>query len=509
MATLNINGHTVTVDDSFLKLSPDEQNATVDEIAKSLPPVPLAGPQGFVANAEDFAKSIPRGVLSGFTGALSNIGKSGAVDAQFSGVPTASPDIMPSGAQGVAQIESATGKLPTPQGPYGRVGEAIGEGLGNPASYIGPGGLPLKIGGAILSSLGSQGAAEAAKGSRYEDAARLAGAILGGGAAARALGPNVEKAAIPTLQELKASAEDGYNAARNSGIELDPAALSKFATGARQELSTGPKYAFTGGPNGTAPKTFALLDALESPPQGSVVTAANVDTLRKQIGNLAGDFKEGKPTPDAKAAMVLRQRLNGYLENLPQGAVVAGDPENYVRSIKQANGDYAAASRLGTFDARLNNAENQTDRQIAGSLDSQIKSKVGSVLDKPKQLRGLSQDEINQIKLINSGTLTSNTLRQLGRGGAGVIPLMTQAIVAAPLAAATGGASVIPQAVLAAALYGARKGAERMTVSRAKALADMLAKRSPLYQSRLADVPYTSTLPNKAALIRALIQGAP
>ncbi|WKA31612.1 hypothetical protein [Bradyrhizobium roseum] len=44
MATLNIEGRKVTVDDSFLKLSPDEQNATVEEIAKSLAPRAPAAP---------------------------------------------------------------------------------------------------------------------------------------------------------------------------------------------------------------------------------------------------------------------------------------------------------------------------------------------------------------------------------------------------------------------------------------------------------------------------------
>lgn len=37
MPTLDIGGHAVSVDDGFLKLSPAEQNATVEEIAKSLP----------------------------------------------------------------------------------------------------------------------------------------------------------------------------------------------------------------------------------------------------------------------------------------------------------------------------------------------------------------------------------------------------------------------------------------------------------------------------------------
>jgi hypothetical protein len=40
MPTLNIEGHRVTVDDGFLKMSPDQQNATVEEISRSLPKKP-------------------------------------------------------------------------------------------------------------------------------------------------------------------------------------------------------------------------------------------------------------------------------------------------------------------------------------------------------------------------------------------------------------------------------------------------------------------------------------
>ncbi len=36
MPVLNIEGRRVTVDDSFLALSPEQQNATVDEIAASI-----------------------------------------------------------------------------------------------------------------------------------------------------------------------------------------------------------------------------------------------------------------------------------------------------------------------------------------------------------------------------------------------------------------------------------------------------------------------------------------
>ncbi|AZO23875.1 hypothetical protein EJ070_26460 [Mesorhizobium sp. M1E.F.Ca.ET.045.02.1.1] len=39
MATLNIQGRKVQVDDTFLSMTPEQQNAAVDEIAKSLPPI--------------------------------------------------------------------------------------------------------------------------------------------------------------------------------------------------------------------------------------------------------------------------------------------------------------------------------------------------------------------------------------------------------------------------------------------------------------------------------------
>ncbi|WP_434723037.1 hypothetical protein [Mesorhizobium sp. RIZ17] len=52
MATLNINGRKVEVDDAFLSMTPDQQNAAVDEIAKSLP-----APNADVAAADSRAKA--------------------------------------------------------------------------------------------------------------------------------------------------------------------------------------------------------------------------------------------------------------------------------------------------------------------------------------------------------------------------------------------------------------------------------------------------------------------
>ena len=457
-------------------------------------------PQGFAANALDFAKSIPRGLASGFAGALSATGKAASSDMLMpDGTPMA--ETMPTPQQVVSQIEKATGPLHQPQGMAGRFGESVGEALGNPTSYVGPGSLPLKVAGTVLSGLGGQAGEETGL-----PGGRLVGSIAGGVAGGRTFGPKAPEAAIPTAPELKAAAKAGYNDAAASGLAVKPEAVSQFAAQAQQDLIK----------NGFAPeiagKTFRLLDTLQNAPTGATATAANLGTLRSYLGRIAQETQPAnggmvKPTPDAAAASSVADSFKNFVENLPENSVVAGDAKAFAKATREANANYAAAQRVGNFDARLTKAENATDRQVSGSLDNQIKSKAGQMLDNPKNLRGLTQDEINQLQLINSGTLGSNVLRQLGRGGAGVIPLMTQAATAIPLAAATGGASIIPQMALAAGLYGARKASEVITKGRAQDLADMLAKRSPLYQSRVHALPAADTTSIPAQILRGGLLG--
>ncbi len=59
MATLNIGGHKVNVDDGFAKLSPEQQNATVEEIASSLGAVPSLKDR-FKADTAAIADAAPK-----------------------------------------------------------------------------------------------------------------------------------------------------------------------------------------------------------------------------------------------------------------------------------------------------------------------------------------------------------------------------------------------------------------------------------------------------------------
>lgn len=69
MATLNIEGRTVNVDDAFLKLSPDQQNSTVEEIAKSFAPKDQIAPEAADHGLSERQKLSPLGkAISPITG---------------------------------------------------------------------------------------------------------------------------------------------------------------------------------------------------------------------------------------------------------------------------------------------------------------------------------------------------------------------------------------------------------------------------------------------------------
>lgn len=478
---------------------------------KELPDAPwVTAPSAPAENRSavgDFFKSIPRGVLGGLSGA-------GSALAQATAHEMSQPDLaqeIPSQKDTTKILEqNVTGELPQPQGRAGKFGEAIGETFGNPSSYVGPGSLMLKLGGAGLSAIGGEAGRQIAEGTKAEPYAQIAGALLGGTAAAKSLGPTAARAATPTAAELKTAAVKGgqyggYEGAAKTGLELDPAGVASWAQSTEQKLYGN---RFSGGKNGTAPKTFAALEDLAKPPaeEGArtFIGPANIDAVRAKLQDIA---KEVQPTQggafiatkDAAAASQALEHLATYTENIPADHVLAGDAAAYVRATKEANANYGAGARTGDYDARLTKAERATDRQIAGSLDAQIKTKAAQMID--RGARGLSDAEKAQLNLIERGGPVSNTLRQLGRGGAGVIPMAAHVLTAL----STGGSSIPVQLGIGVPLYAARKISEGITKSRAAKLAEMLAQRSPEYEQRVSALPNVDTSANKAAIARALL----
>lgn len=143
----------------------------------------------------DFLKSVPRGALSGLSGALSAGGRAEQLQ-------MGQPADAPSDTQTRDILEkNITGKLPEPQGRAGRYGESVGSVLGNPATYAAPGGVFKNVASAVAGALGSEAAGQATEGTKYEPAARIAGALvapIGLKAGQRAITP------LPSSEERQA-----------------------------------------------------------------------------------------------------------------------------------------------------------------------------------------------------------------------------------------------------------------------------------------------------------------
>lgn len=219
MPTLNINGQKVKVDDSFLKLSPEQQGIEVDHIAKSLgaKAAPKSG-GGFWNSASDFFKSIGSGIGQGLADTASAEGRAqesletgGAGFSRGSAVSGGQPRTLSDlvtgrNAPGLTVPDSEESRKIAgvgyePQGALGRTVQSVGRAFGTPSSYMMPGGPLAKAAGIAGGAIGAQAGAEAFPNSAV---APVIGGMLGGAASGSPvrrlegrLGPKPSAARLP------------------------------------------------------------------------------------------------------------------------------------------------------------------------------------------------------------------------------------------------------------------------------------------------------------------------
>lgn len=127
---------------------------------------------GAVAGMKDLLKSIPTGVGRGLANQMSDMGNAASIEmSQPNNPQTKGEDVFK---------QFGGERLHAPESGAGKVGESIGEALGSPATYMGPGAMLPKVAAGVGGAIGSELAGEAAEGSGMEVPARLAGGVAGG-----------------------------------------------------------------------------------------------------------------------------------------------------------------------------------------------------------------------------------------------------------------------------------------------------------------------------------------
>jgi hypothetical protein len=328
---------------------------------------------------------------------------------------------------------------------------------------------------------------------------------------ARSMTP--QKPVVPTAEALKEAAEAGYGQAAEMGVTVTAGSVKNLGGAIQAELEKSGVFAEL------APKTFSILNKLQSPPEGAVATLANLETARKALGHAAGDFTNKTEQLAASRAIA---GIDDFVTNVPAEGVVAGPAAAAGQVLKDARGDYAAAMRsnkiTGDLDtaytgvaerAGLNAAVANSGQNVANS----IRQRTRDLLTRPKEARGYSEAELGQAERVARGTFPMNATRFTGNllgGGGGLGAALTGTIGAAAGGAAAGN---IPGAVIGATLpaigFGLKKAEASLTKRELNKLDEMVRKRSPLFEALEKNPNMAVADPGRRMmLIRALLSSS-
>jgi hypothetical protein len=439
MPILNIEGKRVTVDDSFLSLSPEEQNATVDEIAQSM----RLG-KGETRQAEG------NPTLEGYQDATGQIVKEPA--------PTADSrdgkgifEKIDAGMRGAADMMS-----------FGFADE-ISAGLGTGFGFLGDydkelarqrgidqfdqennagarltgqiaGGVTGGIGAAkngatlltreALKRGGKQAVARAAgegaiygggygfgSGEGIEDRVRQAGAgaVTGAvtGAAVQKIGNSIATrkagqsaaAAAPATEQLKSATNALYQQAREAGVTISPKASTR--------LLENMKLAAGGINDKLRPNTAGIVQDLDDM-LGKPMTLESLDELRQVVGQ---SMKRAQPQ-DQRTLMRMKDMLDNFADGL-KASDVTGDLKG-VEILKQARALNAQKAKTEIVEGIIDMAQVKGDGQYTQSgFANAIRSEMKSLYKKIKtgKEKGFSKEEVELIRKMASGGTSGAIMR--------------------------------------------------------------------------------------------------
>lgn len=256
MPILEIDGlGRVEVGDEFLKLAPDQQNATVQEIMASSrpqPPAPVAQPT-VTDSAVGIGKSLAAGAGKGVAGliGLPGLASRGAdwllsKGEQALGIPApaaapaAPPNLLPQPDQVQSAMEAVTGPFYKPQNRAEEYAQTVGEFI--PGALMGPGGVARNVAAfGVVPGVASEAAGGATKGTALEPYARGGAALATGGLAAFLTargntGGAVSRAAGNADNATLQQAEALFQEAQQLGMPITRAEAVQAVTGGATNL---------------------------------------------------------------------------------------------------------------------------------------------------------------------------------------------------------------------------------------------------------------------------------
>lgn len=492
MPTINIGGQRVKVGDGFMSLSPEEQNATVEEIARTLKPaapVDKAPIQAQPAPQQGFGELTPYepGFIEGMSNRLYDAAKAIGLPASQMRRDAQGVDAFVRGAADVPTFgfaDEIAAKAGSVTGVGGQKGNYEGnleaqraidaqDEITNPGARLAgqvTGSIALPAGRArtVLGAAGEGAAVAGAYGfgsgeGGFVERSKNAGksAAIGGtvGAGVRVVANKLGNAAaaktIPSNDQIRKQAEAAYNKAEAAGVVFKPEGVRQLASTIVNDLA---EFGFDPALQPGAAAVIRRFQELD----GKNVTLKGLDIVRRVAGN-AAKVRDNPSQQEISRRII--DRIDDYIENASEADILMGNAKQGASAMKEAREAWGRFRRSQMVDTAAYKADlRAASTGSGGNADNATRQNIRRLVENP---RGMSKPEVAAADRAVRGTKTQNALRQVGKLSPMGNGLMT--------AMGVGGAMVNPVLGVPALVgIGAKALADRMTTKNVERLSQII-----------------------------------
>lgn len=298
-----------------------------------------------------------------------------------------------------------------------RIGQEVGAAVVPGLGTIGKAQAPAREAAKLLATaVGSgTGAATADVVAPDNPYAEMAGQVLGGLAvgapialAGRSSANRAAKAAVPSIDELRASKDAAYKTVDDMGVTYKPEAVAELNQGIKDSLSAAEIDDVL---NPRATRAASILDKRFT---DNAQTLSDLDRARQFISNNVVDAPGQKI--EGRFAGIMKDNIDEFIDAATPDQIVAGNPEAAASTIKSARKLNTQVKKYEQIADALNVAEHKTGSTYSGgNIDNASRQAIRSILDNPKKSRAYSDIEKAMMERIVMGTKGQNVARQIGK----------------------------------------------------------------------------------------------
>lgn len=353
-------------------------------------------------------------------------------------------------------------------GGWERFGGQVAGALALPASRIRSVGEAVMKGGAAGAAYGF-GAGEGSAVERLPSAG--VGALTGGAAGgvlkvgANALGNRAAAKAIPSNEQLRASAKAAFDRADKAGVIIKPSGMQRLQASLVDDMAE------FGYDPALQPGAAAIVNTVNRL-SGQNTTLKGVDLVRR-IAQQAGRDRNNPSQQELSRRII--DKIDDFMETLPADDIVSGNAAAGLTALKEARGLWGQLRRSEMVDSAAYKAElRAASTGSGGNVDNATRQNVRRLVENP---RGMSHAERKAAETVVRGTTAQNALRQVGKlAPTGVVSGGIGSSMGAAAGAALGGPAGAAVGTFAVPAVGqiAKTVADRMTVKNVERLSQMI-----------------------------------